>query len=251
MRLSPRENQRKAHDTVTGFASFRNGRELIYLQESLAAYARAILESLITGERTCPRGIGNRRGGFVIRPSGCPEIFVRRNHRGGIVRWINRSLYFGLQFRPLAELTIAVEALRRGIPVAPPVGAVIELLAPGIYRGAMLTQALSGMTLWELLCTDDDPVVRSLLVEEARRVIDLMHEAGLYHDDLNLHNLFVTRRAESFTTVVLDLDKARLYPKALDRQLRRRNLERLRRSVHKLDPTARIFTPPVLALLTR
>lgn len=82
-------------------------------------------------------------------------------------------------------------------------------------------------------------------------MIDRMHEAGLFHDDLNLHNLFVTRIAESFTIVILDLDKARLYSKPLNSQLRRLNFDRLARSAHKLDRTGAIFTPPILALLTR
>ena len=53
---------------------------------------------------------------------------------------------------------------------------------------------------------------------------------------LNLHNLLVTRRAESFSVVILDLDKARLYHPPLVPSLRRRNFDRLIRSARKLDP---------------
>lgn len=251
MRLMATENNRRARGALPGIVSFRSGKQLLYLEESLARNAPTILESFAALDLARASGMGNRQSGFVINPSGCPDIFVRCSRRGGLMRWINRGLYFGMKFRPLVELTVAIEAARRGAPIAEPIGAVIELLAPGIYRGAMLTQAMRGMTLWQLLHTDNDPSVRSILIEESRRVIDLMHAAGLFHDDLNLHNLFVARKAESYTIVILDLDKARLYPGALDRQLRHRNLDRLRRSARKLDPAGRIFTPPVLALLTR
>jgi hypothetical protein len=251
MRSAAREHRRSARETVPGFTSFRAGRKTLYLRDSLAAHAPSILASLASLNRTPATGAGNRESGFVIKPNGCPDIFVRRSRRGGLMHFVNRDLYFGLRPRPLVELAVALEATQRGVPVAEPLGVTIESLAPGVYRGAMLTQVMAGMTLWELLRTDDDPSVRSFLIEESRRVIDRMHEAGLFHDDLNLHNLFVTRIAESFTIVILDLDKARLYSKPLNPQLRRLNLDRLARSAHKLDRTGAIFTPPILALLTR
>ncbi len=251
MRAAARENRRSARETVPGFASFRAGRKTLYLRDSLAGDAPSILASFAALDHTHARGAGNRQSGFVIKPTGGPDIFVRRGRRGGLMHFINRDLYFGLRPRPLMELAVALEAARRGVPIAEPLGVVIESLAPGVYRGAMLTQAMAGTTLWEVLLTDDDSRVRSFLIEEARRVIDLMHEVGLFHDDLNLHNLFVTRQAESFTIVILDLDKARLYSKPLNSQLRRLNLDRLARSAHKLDRAGAIFTPPILALLTR
>jgi RIO-like serine/threonine protein kinase len=63
-----------------------------------------------------------------------------------------------------------------------------------------------------------------------------MHARGLFHADLNLHNLFVTRVGASYTVIILDLDKARLFGPPLTPALRRRNLRRLLRSVRKLDP---------------
>ena len=91
----------------------------------------------------------------------------------------------------------------------------IETVAPGFYRSAFITRALNGMTLWEFLRADDDPVVRAHVVELARRAIDTMHDAGLLHADLNLHNLFVSNAGERMTAVILDLDKAQLFDGAV------------------------------------
>jgi hypothetical protein len=123
--------------------------------------------------------------------------------------------------------------------VAEPMGAMVEWIGPMIYRGFFLTRAMAGMTLWEFIRTDDDPSVRGYVLDQARDVIETMHQRGLYHADLNLHNLFVTSVAESFSVILLDLDKARLYSPPLPKNLRGANFKRLARSARKLDPVGR------------
>ena len=157
----------------------------------------------------------------------------------------------GIRPRPVRELAVAAEARRRGIPVAEPIGAMVEWVAPMVYRGVFLTRALAGMTLWEFVRTDDDPHVRSYVTEQARQAIDTMHRLGLYHADLNLHNLFVTKSRESFAVVILDLDKAQLFHRPVPAAMRARNLARLRESGRKLDPEGRYLDSQALELLTR
>ena len=55
---------------------------------------------------------------------------------------------------------------------------------------------------------------------------------GVFHADLNLHNILV----HAAGMVLLDFDRARLYARPLGVRARRRNLARLRRSLAKLDP---------------
>ena len=150
----------------------------------------------------------------------------------------------------MRELTIANEARLRGIPIAEPLGVVIEAVAPGFYRSAFLTRALSGMTLWEFLRADDDAVVRAHVVELARRAIDTMHDAGLLHADLNLHNLFVSNSGERMTAVILDLDKAQLFNGPVPGAQRHANFARLARSARKLDPDRRYLDKKSHAILT-
>jgi RIO-like serine/threonine protein kinase len=135
------------------------------------------------------------------------------------------------------------------VPVADPVGAMVTWVAPFAYRGFFLTRAISGMTLWELLRSDDDISVRFHVLEQARLAIETMHARGLFHADLNLHNLFVTKAGESFAVVVLDLDKARLFEPPLPTALRRKNADRLLRSVRKLDPSGKYFDSRALRIL--
>ena len=88
------------------------------------------------------------------------ELFARRGRRGGLIASILSDVYFGITPRPLTELAVTIEAMRRGIPVAEPMGAMIEWLSPVLYRGFFLTRAVRGMTLWEFVKADDDPTVR-------------------------------------------------------------------------------------------
>ncbi|MDB5107359.1 MAG: kdkA [Candidatus Binatus sp.] len=159
------------------------------------------------------------------------------------------DIYLGMNPRPLQELATTLQAAQRGIAVATPVGAIVEWLGPALYRGWFLTRAIPGMTLWEFLQTDDDPTVRTYVLTQARGAIEKMHNSGLYHADLNLHNLMVTKAGESFAVIILDLDKSRLYANPLSPTMRRANSTRLLRSARKLDPEGRFLDSAAMKIL--
>lgn len=224
--------------------------KLVYLRRELAPHVRSLLAGLDALGRTRPGGAGNRASGFALRIEGVPDLFVRRSRRGGLIRLLVSDLYLGFRPRPVRELAISAEAMRRGLPVAEPMAAIVDRIAPGVYRGMLVTRAMAGMTLWEFVKTDDDARVRTHVVQLARQAIDAMHQAGLFHADLNLGNLFVTTEGDNLGVAILDLDKARLRSRPLSRAARQRNLRRLLRSIRKLDPTGRYFDQGARAILT-
>jgi 3-deoxy-D-manno-octulosonic acid kinase len=232
------------------FVGLRIGRKTVYIRRELAPDARAILARLDELGRMRTGGAGNRASGFPLKIEGGPDLFVRRMRRGGLIRLLVSDLYIGFLPRPLRELAVGAEAMRRDLPLAEPMGAIVERVAPGIYRGIVVTRAMTGMTLWEFIRTDDDPAVRNHVMLLARRVIDAMHQAGLFHADLNLGNLFVRTDGDSLSVAILDLDKARLLNHPLSPAMRRRNLRRLLRSIQKLDPKGRYFDENARAILT-
>ncbi len=221
----------------------------LYLRGDLIPDAVSLVARLREASHTRASGAGNRGGGFKIALGGGPELFVRRARRGGAIRFLLDDVYLGLRPRPFSELLVAAEAMQRAVPVAEPMGAAVQWLWPGLYRGFFITRAVPGMTLWEFACTDDDPDVRTHVLGRARMAIETMLRCGLYHPDLNLHNLFVTPRGESFAVIILDLDKARLYRRPLGRSARRQISTRLARSARKLDPRGRYFDGAALAIL--
>jgi hypothetical protein len=236
------------------FTRIRIGRRDIVLHRDIAALAPEILRSLGALGSAGESGAGNRMSAFRVNIAGAPEMFARRSRRGGFIGSLLQNvylndIYLGTNPRPLIELALTVEAMNRGVPVVEPMGAIVEWIGPALYRGFFLTRAMPGMTLWEFLLTDDDPVVRSHVLEQARAAIETMHTKGLSHADLNLHNLLVTQAGESFTVMILDLDKSRLYDSPLSPAMRRANLARLARSARKLDPAGKYLDAAALSIL--
>jgi len=228
------------------FSVFRIGRRELVIRRDITAHAAEVAQRLGELATVSQAGAGNRGSAFRLKLAGGLELFARRGRRGGMIGSILSDVYLGIAPRPLAELAVAVEAMRRGIPVAEPMGAMIEWIGPALYRGFFLTRAVSGMTLWEFVKTDDDPIVRGHVLAQARAAIDAMHDKGLFHADLNLHNLLVTRAGESFGVIIIDLDKARLYDTPLSAAMRRANLARLARSARKLDPSGQFLDTAAL-----
>lgn len=228
---------------------------ILYVRHDLIAQAGAIVAAAIdpppnTVDGKSIIGAGNRNSGFPLKLGNRTDLFIRYSRRGGLMRFLNRGLYLGVTPRPVHELVVTAEARRLGLPVAEPIGAMVQWLAPALYRGAFITRMLYGMTLWQFVQTDDDPAVRAHVIELARRAINLAHQKGLFHPDLNLHNLFVSTAGERFAVAVLDLDKARLYASSLAPALRAKNLARLRRSINKLDPHGQHFNESMVEALT-
>jgi len=232
--------------------SFRRlvfGRRVLLIHREILSHAEAILTQLGELPAAGPSAAGNRQSAHQLALEGGPPLVARRARRGGMVRLLLSDTFFGLNPRPLRELRVSAEARRRGIAVAEPMGAMVEWLGPALYRGFFLTRALTGMTLWDFVRTDEDSAVRNHVMLKARAAVATMHNLGLFHADLNLHNLFVTRQDESFAVVILDLDKARLYEGPLPARMRRSNARRLLRSARKLDPEGRYFDTRALSIL--
>ena len=236
-------------EALARFTRITLGNKTIYLQREIASSAAALITEIDRTIASGRKGAGNRASGYPVNVEGVSALFARRFRRGGLIRLFGDN-YLGFGSRMIRELALTWEARRRGVPVAEVVGAIVESVAPAIYRGVLITRAMPGMTLWELVQTDDDPQVREHLLTAARRAIDTMHEKGVFHGDLNLHNLFVSTAGDQFSVVILDLDKSRLYPTALSEPMRRRNMKRLARSVRKLDPSARYIDADALGILT-
>jgi 3-deoxy-D-manno-octulosonic acid kinase len=216
-----------------GFCEAVFGHRRLYLAPSVAMHAPAINCHLAAIGKLPARGLGNRRGTVRVEIAALPPMFARRCRRGGMMRFLVSEAYTGLVPRPLRELVVTATARRRALPVVEPLGAGVEWLATGVYRGWFLTRALEGETLWQMLLRPAASVTRRQALEQARATIDRLHDGGVYHADLNFHNLFVSRGTPP-AVVALDLDKARLYPQPLPPALRRANFARLERSARKL-----------------
>lgn len=231
------------------FIKTENAGKLAYLHRDIARLAPALLVEIDRTLRSGKKGAGNRESGYPVNVDGAPQLFVRRSMRGGLMRFLG-DLYIGFVPRMLSELNVIAEARHRGVPVPEPMGVIVDRVGPAVYRGAVITKAIPGMTMLEFVKVETDPRSLSHVVRMARYSIDTMHEHGLIHDDLNLNNLYVSMAGDGFTVVLLDFDKARLLAKAVPNSARKRNFKRLAQSIRKLDPQGRYLNDASLKIMT-
>lgn len=174
------------------------------------------------------------RGGTSIVETARGRLFLRSYRRGGAMRWAG-DRYFGFRPRPIREFWLLMEARRVGLPVPEAVAAEVRHVAPGMYRGRLLTREIpEASTVARKIAEHADPAIAVATGRAIRRLFD----GGLWHDDLNLTNVLVTSGGISF----VDLDRARLYEGPLPERCRRAGLARLRRSAarHARVPRAEL-----------
>lgn len=170
------------------------------------------------------------RGPLAVVPAGdLGEAVVRPYRRGGLPARFTEDRYL-VGDRAFRELDLTLTFAARGVPVATSLAAVQSAARPG-YRAALVTVRIR----------DAEPAVEALArgAEDRRdalrrmgRSAGILHRAGGYHADLNVHN-FLLPHAPGAPAVILDLDRARRLPEPVARLLGRLNLRRLVRSLEK------------------
>ncbi len=168
------------------------------------------------------------RGGvsFVRAPFG--HCVLRHYHRGGMVARVlgDRYLWTGAErTRSFAEFRLLVELYGRRLPVPKPVAA-RYCRQSAHYRADLITRCIEDTrTLAALLTAGrfDKTVAGDVGTTIAR-----FHAAGVYHADLNAHNILLDGDSVS----VVDFDRGELRRPSPTWQLK--NLMRLKRSLLKL-----------------
>lgn len=161
------------------------------------------------------------------------EGVLRRYQRGGWPARLSRDWYFWLgreTSRPFREFRLTAQLFGLGLPVPRPLAA--RYLRSGVgYRAALITERIvQTRTLAECLQAG-----AAIDWSALGRVIGRFHAHGLWHADLNAHNLLADADGAWW---MIDLDRCRIRPPAAGWQ--QRNLARLQRSLFKLGAAERI-----------
>jgi 3-deoxy-D-manno-octulosonic acid kinase len=166
---------------------------------------------------------GGRGATYTVSlPDG--TAYLRRYLRGGAVRYLIYNSYF-LDNRPLREFELLLQMQDEGLPVPAPLGVVWRSVF-GWYQGAIATRALDAENLYHYLRNTEDVPVEVL--HRAGAAIRALHDAHIWHADLQLGNILATR-----TEVwLIDFDNARRISRWHDLH-GHRNMLRLRRSFEK------------------
>ena len=222
----------------------------VVLEELAEALAEWLLAPVVRLPADAEPLAGGRGAAWRITLPGDVRAVLRENRRGGLVRHVVAQHYLGVWPRPFTELAVTAEVRRRGVPAAEVLAARVD--GRVVYRGALLTREVAGARpLLAALARADGTIAREALAASAGRTVARLHDAGVFHADLNLGNILVTDDPTHVESTLVDFDRARLATGPLDPTARRRNLRRLGRSLRKLDPGGRVAGPETIAAFRR
>ena len=162
------------------------------------------------------------------------DAALRPYRRGGMVRHLlhNAYLWTGLErTRAFREYRLMMALFDEGLPVPRPLAARV-VRTWFWYRAELLTEWLDGVrSLASVLGSAElEPDGWRRIGATLRR----FHRAGVWHADLNAHNILVDAAGKPY---LIDFDRGRRG--RANRRLARQNLARLKRSLEKVHATGR------------
>lgn len=174
--------------------------------------------------------LGQSRGRGItwfVQEAGKSPLVLRHYWRGGLIGRVlaDRFIFPGVaRSRAMAEFTLLMKLRKLGLPVPRPAAACCR--RSGIfYRADLLIELIpEARDLVSLLRE------RALSSQEWQRIgalIHRLHQSGVYHSDLNGHNLMLDAAGKVW---VIDFDKCGFRSSGRWQQ---EMLERLRRSLRK------------------
>ncbi len=178
--------------------------------------------------------IGRGSAWFIDSPFG--SVVLRQYLRGGWVAKFSRDKYFFSRVensRPFREFNTLVSMVEQDLPVPRPVAALCEHHG-FLSTGALITGLIpNAKTLADLLPAKQADTDRSATFwGRIGKCIRQFHDAGVWHADLNARNIMLDDQLKVF---LIDFDRARYTPgQPVDGE---GNLNRLKRSLHKLWPS--------------
>jgi 3-deoxy-D-manno-octulosonic acid kinase len=172
-------------------------------------------------------GIACGRGATVFVHDERGEYVLRHYRRGGFVAKLIRDCYLwtGLeQSRPWREWTLLEQLSEEGLPVPAPIAVRLKRRGP-CYTADILMSRIHAPSVGQRLLAAP---LKSDTWEAIGGCIRRFHDRGVYHADLNAHNILL---ADENKVSVIDFDRGELRGEGRWKQA---NLERLQRSLRKL-----------------
>ncbi|MGB7756986.1 MAG: 3-deoxy-D-manno-octulosonic acid kinase [Salinisphaera sp.] len=169
------------------------------------------------------------RGAAYFLRAGAETVWVLRHYRrGGMLAPLNRDRYAWVgasASRPARELRLLAALYNRGLPVPRPVAARAVRRRGVTYTADLITEAIAG-TRALADCLGEQALDLSAW-QDLGAVIACMHQAGVWHADLNARNVLIDGERRFH---LIDFDRARFRG---DGAWREANLKRFRRSLDK------------------
>lgn len=172
---------------------------------------------------------------WFVTPLGAasPTMVWRHFRRGGLIGKLVRDKYWwtGLEnTRAWREWKITAQLSEEGFPVPVAVAARVQRRS-FFYTADLVTGCLENVrTLSEVL--EREPLCPEMW-EQLGSLVARFHDRGVWHADLNAHNILLQSAESGYVPLVIDFDRAEF--RKQDPKWRNANLARLRRSFDKLS----------------
>lgn len=181
------------------------------------------------------RGSAQGRGTTHFVEIAGQECVLRHYRRGGMVARLMGDRYWRTTLpatRAWREWHLLADLAELGLPVPVPVAARVVTSGP-FYRADIIMQRLiNTRSLSQALMESELPEAQWRAIGHCIR---RFHNAGVYHADLNAHNILLA----GDDVYLIDFDKGEVRPVSRDWQ--QANLARLRRSLDKLSGLHKLF----------
>lgn len=173
------------------------------------------------------RVVAGGRGGVAVIATPVGECVLRHCHRGGLIAKLSNDRYLwqgAARTRSFAEFRLLGQLRAMDLPVPVPVAS--RYCRRGlVYTADLITgRVADARTLAECLAQGD---LNATLAETVGALVARFHRDGVWHADLNAHNVLVTANG----LFLIDFDRGSLRAPATRWQTA--NLRRLRRSLLK------------------
>ena len=204
------------------------GGRMLYDTSRASNFGAEWFEPAFWERRSAIEGRARGRGNTLLVRAGTHAYAVRHYRRGGLIATLSPDRYWWRSedlTRPFAEWYLLYHLYRAGLPVPAPVAA--RYVKRGrTYSGDLITARLENSeSLASILARESLPFSAWIAVG---RCIRRFHESGVFHADLNAHNILLVERLSVY---LLDFDRGRLRKAGWWRDA---NLVRLRRSLEKV-----------------
>ena len=188
----------------------------------------------LTQKGSVDQPVGGRGTSYFHKIDGQDRV-LRHYRRGGLIGKILHDQYFGvslLRSRSWQEWQLLKLLYSEGFPVPRPVAAGVRRSFL-FYRADLITvQIPNATTLTEALGAAGLSLDGWFSVGECIRSF---HDRGVYHADLNAHNILLDNAGKVF---LLDFDRGKIRS---DGPWKQSNLKRLQRSLSKLSSQNEFF----------
>ncbi|HWW21481.1 MAG TPA: 3-deoxy-D-manno-octulosonic acid kinase [Steroidobacteraceae bacterium] len=172
------------------------------------------------------------RGSTLFIEADGRDLVLRQYRRGGFAARLSRNRYLwqgGSRTRSFSEWHLLYLMRHAGLPVPTPIAACYRRTGRYLYTAQILTELIPNVT--SLAARLISAPVPFMMWVETGRALRRFHAEGVFHADLNAHNVLLNDGPEVW---LVDFDRGALRKPGLWCDA---NLVRLRRSIDKITAT--------------